>query len=51
ITADHGCDPTIPSTDHSREYVPLLVAGERVKKGATLGVRGSFADLSATIAD
>lgn len=51
ITADHGCDPTTPSTDHSREYVPLLIAGEQVKKGTNLGVRRTFSDLSATIAD
>jgi phosphopentomutase len=49
ITADHGCDPTTPSTDHSREYVPLLV---RVpgRDGAPLGTRASFADLGATVA-
>ncbi len=51
ITADHGCDPTTPSTDHSREYVPLLIAGEQVKKGTNLGIRESFSDLSAMIAD
>ncbi len=48
ITADHGCDPTTASTDHSREYVPLLVAGRRVKPGP-LGVRKSFADIGATV--
>ncbi|NPV90369.1 MAG: phosphopentomutase [Firmicutes bacterium] len=51
LTADHGCDPTTSSTDHSREYVPLLIAGERVKKGTPLGVRETFADLGATVAD
>ncbi|HEY8392124.1 MAG TPA: phosphopentomutase [Capillibacterium sp.] len=51
ITADHGGDPTTPSTDHSREYVPLLVTGARVRPGVNLGVRSSFTDLSATIAD
>ncbi|HHX50697.1 MAG TPA: phosphopentomutase [Clostridia bacterium] len=51
ITADHGCDPTTPSTDHSREYVPLLVTGARVKKGIDLGVRRSFSDLGKTISD
>jgi len=51
ITADHGCDPTTPSTDHSREYVPLLVFGEKSKKGVNLGTRGSFSDVSATLAD
>jgi phosphopentomutase len=51
ITADHGNDPTTPSTDHSREYVPLLVYGKNLKNGIDLGVRESFADLGATIGD
>ena len=51
ITADHGCDPTTPSTDHSREYVPLLVYGQNLKKGVNLGIRQSFADLGATVAE
>jgi phosphopentomutase len=51
ITADHGCDPTTPSTDHSREYVPVLAYGQRLRKGANLGTRASFADLGATIAE
>lgn len=51
ITADHGCDPTTPSTDHSREYVPILVIGEKLKKGVNLGTRRSFSDVSATLAD
>ncbi|WMI80466.1 phosphopentomutase [Anaerotignum sp. MB30-C6] len=51
ITADHGCDPTTPSTDHSREYVPLLVYGKKVKEGVDLGVRKTFADLGQTIAE
>lgn len=51
ITADHGCDPTTPSTDHSREYVPLLVYGHKVKENVDLGVRNSFADLGQTISD
>jgi phosphopentomutase len=50
FTADHGCDPTTPSTDHSREYVPLLVYGELVRGGVDLGTRSTFADLGATIA-
>ncbi len=50
ITADHGNDPTTPSTDHSREYVPLLVAGERVRKGVDVGTRATFADLGQTLA-
>lgn len=49
ITADHGCDPATPSTDHSREYTPLLVFGESIKQGVNLGTRASFADISATI--
>ncbi len=51
ITADHGCDPTTPSTDHSREYVPLLVYGRMAKPGIDLGTRESFADLGATAAE
>lgn len=51
ITADHGCDPTTPSTDHSREYVPLLVYGKSLRSGVNLGVRESFADLGQTIAE
>jgi len=51
ITADHGCDPTTPSTDHSREYVPLIVYGKGTKKGINLGTRISFADISATVLD
>jgi phosphopentomutase len=50
VTADHGNDPTTPSTDHSREYVPLLAAGPRVKAGESLGERRTFADLGQTIA-
>ncbi len=50
ITADHGCDPATESTDHSREYVPLLVYGEGVRP-ASLGVRESFSDVAATILD
>jgi len=51
ITADHGNDPTTPSTDHSREHVPLLVTGPAVKPGVRLGTRTTFADLGQTIAD
>ena len=51
ITADHGNDPTTPSTDHSREYVPLLVAGRAVRAGTDLGTRATFADLGQTLAD
>ena len=51
ITADHGCDPVTPSTDHSREYVFWLTAGKRVRPGANLGTLPTFADMSATILD
>jgi len=51
ITADHGCDPTTPSTDHSREYVPLLVFGKKLNKPGPLGIRTSFADVGATISE
>jgi phosphopentomutase len=51
ITADHGCDPTTPSTDHSREYVPLLVYGEKIKPNINLDIRKTFADLGATISE
>ncbi len=49
ITADHGCDPTTPSTDHSREYVPLLVHAPGKGVGGSLGTRDTFADLGATV--
>jgi phosphopentomutase len=51
VTADHGNDPTTPGTDHTREYVPLLLAGPRVRAGADLGVRRTFADVGATVAE
>lgn len=51
VTADHGCDPTTPSTDHSREYVPVLICGKNVKEGVDLGVRKAFTDLGQTVAD
>jgi phosphopentomutase len=50
ITADHGNDPTTPSTDHSRERVPILLAGARVRAGADVGQRPTFADCGATVA-
>jgi phosphopentomutase len=50
LTADHGCDPTTPSTDHSREYVPLLAAGPRVRPGVDLGVRATLSDVGQTVA-
>ncbi len=49
ITADHGCDPATPSTDHSREYVPMMICGKNIKKGVNLGTRSSFADISASV--
>ena len=51
LTADHGNDPTTISTDHSREYVPLLIFGDSVKPGVKVGIRDSFSDLAATLAD
>jgi phosphopentomutase len=51
ITADHGCDPATPSTDHSREYVPMIAYGKSIKGGVDLGTRASFADISATVLD
>jgi len=51
ITADHGNDPTTPSTDHSREYVPVLCTGPRVRAGVDLGTRDTFADLAQTLAE
>ena len=51
LTADHGCDPTTPSTDHSREYTPLLVYGPGVQEGANLGTRGTLADIGQTVAE
>lgn len=50
VTADHGNDPTTPSTDHSREYVPIFVAGPAVPCGVDLGVRATFADVGQTLA-
>lgn len=49
ITADHGHDPSTPSTDHSREYTPLVIAGAPVKAGINLGTRASFADIAASV--
>jgi phosphopentomutase len=51
ITADHGCDPTTSSTDHSREYVPLLVYGPLVEPGVNLGTRSTFSDVAASVAE
>ena len=49
VTADHGCDPTYPGTDHTREYIPLLICGKHIKHGVNLGVRKQFSDIGATI--
>ena len=51
ITADHGNDPTTPSTDHSREHVPVLLFGAAVRAGADIGTRPTFADLGQTLAE
>ena len=51
ITADHGCDPSTPSTDHSREYTPMIIYGNGIKSGVDLHTRSSFADISATVLD
>ena len=51
ITADHGCDPSTPSTDHSREHVPMVAWGPGVKAGANLGTRDTYAHIAATVAD
>ncbi len=51
LTADHGNDPSTPSTDHSREYIPILAYGRNLKSNVNLGTRDTFADISATILD
>jgi len=51
ITADHGCDPTTPSTDHSREHVPVILYGHNIKTDVNIGTRKTFSDLASTIAD
>jgi phosphopentomutase len=51
LTADHGCDPSAPGTDHTREYAPILTFGRRLSGGANLGVRSSLADIGQTIAE
>ena len=51
LTADHGCDPTTPSTDHSREYTPLLVYGKNIRGGVPLGTRATLADIGQTVAE
>lgn len=49
ITADHGCDPTTKSTDHTREYIPILASGKHVLPGVNLGTRETFSDIAATV--
>lgn len=51
VTADHGCDPSTPSTDHSREYVPMMIYGDTIKPGVNLGTRDSFSDIAKTISE
>ena len=51
ITADHGCDPATPSTDHSRECVPMLIYGKQIREGINLGTRPSYANIAATVLD
>jgi phosphopentomutase len=51
ITVDHGCDPTTASTDHSREYIPLLITGPKIKPGVKLGIRKTFGDIGQTVAE
>ncbi len=51
ITADHGCDPASPGTDHTREYAPILVYGRRLEGGANLGTRSTLADIGQTVAE
>jgi len=51
VTADHGNDPTTPSTDHAREYVPVFLVGKAIRPGVDVGTRSTFADLGQTIAE
>jgi phosphopentomutase len=51
LTADHGCDPTTPSTDHSREYVPLIAYRPRKQEGLDLGLRSTLSDIGQTVAE
>ncbi len=51
LTADHGCDPTVAGTDHTREYVPLVAFGPRARAGVDLGLRGSLSDIGQTVAE
>ena len=51
VTADHGNDPSTPSTDHSREYIPIVAFGKKLKSNVDIGIRSSYSDISATILD
>lgn len=51
ITADHGCDPSTPSTDHSREYIPMIIFGNNIKNGINLGTKDTYAHIGATVLD
>ena len=51
ITADHGNDPSTPSTDHSREYIPILIYGKQIKENINIGIRSTYADIGETILD
>ena len=51
ITADHGNDPSTPSTDHSREYIPIVIYGKQIKQNVNIGIRETYADISATVLD
>ena len=51
ITADHGNDPSTPSTDHSREYIPIIIYGKQIKENVNVGTRKTYADISATVLD
>ena len=51
ITADHGCDPGFSGTDHTREYIPLLVYGRDIAQGVNVGTRSTFSDIAATVLD
>jgi len=51
ITADHGCDPSFRTTDHTREYIPVLCYGKGIRQGVNLGTRESFSDIGVTAAE
>lgn len=51
ITADHGCDPTMPGTDHSREYIPILLYGKKIKSNVNIGIRDTYADIGKSVLD